>query len=314
MAGFYLFYIPCELYSYNALIISVFVLTLGEECIIEEKYQYTGQPLDFAKEEDVILVKIRSALPIIEGLLKDFALYSSNQAGNSSVAKRYRLKSYDEVASPIRRKYVTIDQDDIVYAAISQLMFSDLSTLRNIADYRESYQNFFQIVLHEEVKESQLDDFQRNAVAKLVENGIVFYDDETIIRIRNIEFLTLLYDLYRNETCMYWRYPVTARLMMNKLVDSGFLRFQNTLLTSQEADYLSYLLKNDKFTNGPALRNKYLHNQVVEKTNNNSLNGEYIQILLIITLLLFKIEDDLHIEKCIKETEPPDEIVRQDIA
>ena len=36
MAGFYLFYIPCELYSYNALIISVFVLTLGEECIIEE--------------------------------------------------------------------------------------------------------------------------------------------------------------------------------------------------------------------------------------------------------------------------------------
>ena len=37
MAGFYLFYIPCELYSYNALIISVFVLTLGEECIIEVK-------------------------------------------------------------------------------------------------------------------------------------------------------------------------------------------------------------------------------------------------------------------------------------
>jgi hypothetical protein len=37
MAGFYLFYIPCELYSYNALIISVFVLTLGEECIIEGK-------------------------------------------------------------------------------------------------------------------------------------------------------------------------------------------------------------------------------------------------------------------------------------
>ena len=41
MAGFYLFYIPCELYSYNALIISVFVLTLGEECIIEEKGNIT---------------------------------------------------------------------------------------------------------------------------------------------------------------------------------------------------------------------------------------------------------------------------------
>ena len=42
MAGFYLFYIPCELYSYNALIISVFVLTLGEECIIEEKLLRPG--------------------------------------------------------------------------------------------------------------------------------------------------------------------------------------------------------------------------------------------------------------------------------
>lgn len=280
---------------------------------LKEQYKYTGHSLAFAKEDDAILVKIRSALPIIEGLLKDYALYSSNQAGDSSIAKRFRLKSY-EVASPIRKKYVTIEKDDIVYAAISQLMFSDLSTLRDIKDYRESYQNFFQIVLHENVKENQLDDFQKNAIAKLVENGVLFYDDDAVIRIKNIEFLTILYDLFRNETCMYWRYPFTARIMMDNLVNSSFLRFQPTLLTSQEADFFSYLLKNDKFTNGPALRNKYLHDQVVEKKNDNSQNGEYIQILLIITLILFKIEDDLYIEKRIMESESPDEIERQDIA
>ena len=101
---------------------------------------------------------------------------------------------------------------------------------------------------------------------------------------------------------------------MDNLVNSGFLRFQPTLLTSQEADFFSYILKNDKFTNGPALRNKYLHDQVVEKKNDNSQNGEYIQVLLIITLILFKIEDDLYIEKRIMESESPDEIERQDIA
>lgn len=288
-------------------------LSIFYNTYLKEQYKYTGHSLAFAKEDDAILVKIRSALPIIEGLLKDYALYSSNQAGDSSIANRYRLKSYDEVASPIRKKYVTIEKDDIVYAAISQLMFSDLSTLRDIKDYRESYQNFFQIILHENVKENQLDDFQKNAVAKLVDNGVLFYDDDTVIRIRNIEFLTILYDLFRNETCMYWRYPITARKMMDNLVNSGFLRFQPTLLTSQEADFFSYLLKNDKFTNGPALRNKYLHDQVVEKKNENSLDGEYNQILLIITLILFKIEDDLYIEKRIVESESKDEIVRRDI-
>lgn len=289
-------------------------LSIFYNIYLKEQYKYTGHSFAFAKEDDATLVKIRSALPVIEGLLKDYALYSSNQAGDTSIAKRYRLKSYDDVASPIRKKYVTIEKDDIVYAAISQLMFSDLSTLRDIEDYRESYQNFFQIVLHEEVRENQLDDFQKNAIAKLVDNGVLFYDDDAVIRIKNIEFLTILYDLFRNETCMYWRYPVTARMMMDNLVNSGFLRFQPTLLTSQEADYFSYLLKNDKFTNGPALRNKYLHDQVIEKKNDNSQNGEYIQILLIITLILFKIEDDLYIEKRIMESESPDEIERQDIA
>lgn len=280
---------------------------------LKNEYQYSGHPLTLSKTNDSTLAKIRVAIPAIEGLLKDYALYSSNQAGDKAIAGRYRVSSYSDVPSPIRKKYVTIDQPDSVYSGISQLMFSDLSGLRYVEPHGTSYPCFFQLVLHEDIKTSQLDEGQKHAVYKLVETGVLFYDDKGIIRIRNIAFLTILFDLYRNGTCMYWRYPSGARRIMDSMVESGFLKYQRTLLTAEEADYLSYILKNDKFTNGPALRNKYVHDQYVEETDSNTMRGEYSHLLLIIALLLYKIEDDLHMERVIKNTESPDEIERNDL-
>ena len=43
------------------------------------------------------------------------------------------------------------------------------------------------------------------------------------------------------------------------------------------------------------------------------MRGEYSHLLLIIALLLYKIEDDLHMERVIKNTESPDEIERNDL-
>ena len=101
---------------------------------------------------------------------------------------------------------------------------------------------------------------------------------------------------------------------MDSLVESGLLTFQNTLLTNEEADYLSYLLKNDVFTNGPAIRNTYAHDQYDGPADSNILTGHYTHLLLIIIFLLFKIESDLLIEKKLREAGFDEEIVRSDLS
>ena len=58
---------------------------------LKEQYSYDGRPLIFARKDDSTLVKVRSTIPIIEGILKDYALYASNQAGDNAFAKLQRF-------------------------------------------------------------------------------------------------------------------------------------------------------------------------------------------------------------------------------
>lgn len=281
---------------------------------LKERYSYEGRSLTFAKKDEHTLVKVRAAYPIIEGILKDYALYASNQAGDKDFANRYRLSSYKTVPSPIVKKYVTVRDYSDFYVSLSHLLFSDLSGMRYVEPFKTNYPNFYSLVLHEDVKRTMLDEVQNRAVDTLLNNGILIIDEGGIIRFKSIELVTILFDLYRNGTCIYWQYPPSAHLYMDKLVNSGLLTFQKTLLTNEESDYLSYLLKNDEFTNGPAIRNTYAHDQYDGPSDSNTLTGHYTHLLLIILFLLFKIESDLLIEKQLNETGHTDEISRNDLS
>lgn len=281
---------------------------------LKEEYSYVGRPLTFARKDDSTLVKVRSTIPIIEGILKDYALYASNQAGDNAFAKRYRLTSYKNVPSPIRKKYVTVKDYSDFYVNLCHLLFSDLSLMRYVEPFKTDYQNFYFLILRENVKRTMLDEIQNRAVNTLIDNGILIVDEDDNIRFKSIELVTILYDLYRNGTCIYWQYPPTSHVIINSLVEFGLLTFQNTLLTNEEADYLSYLLKNDVFTNGPAIRNTYAHDQYDGPADSNTLTGHYTHLLLIIIFLLFKIESDLLIEKKLGEAGYDDEIVRNDLS
>ena len=281
---------------------------------LKEQYSYEGRSLTFAKKDESTLVKIRAAFPLIEGILKDYALYASNQAGDKAFAKRYRLGPYKIVPSPIVKKYVTVRDYCDFYVNLCHLLFSDISGMRYIEQIKTDYPNFYFLVLNEDVKRTMLDGVQSRAVDTLIDKGILIIDEDDIIRFKSIELVTILYDLYRNGTCIYWQYPLSAQPYIDGLVESGLLSFQKTLLTNEESDYLSFLLKNDEFTNGPAIRNTYAHDQYDGPANSNTLTGHYTHLLMIIIFLLFKIESDLLIEKKLREAGYDEEIVRNDLS
>lgn len=270
---------------------------------IRDTYNYEGKAICFASKDDTALIKAQSAAPLIEGILKDYCVYHGKGYVDMSYRPHVHLPKYSEIGSPIPKKYATLAGYNEDFESISQLLFSDLSSLNYKDDSRLEYDNFYQRVLYDDVSEAELDNNQKRITDTLKNNGFLILDEEGFLRIRDKEFVSLLYDLYRNGTVSYWYYPAQLRCVIDHLVENGVLRYQSTLFTSEEASYFSFLLKDDSYKNGPSLRNKYAHDEFSGDPDDNLVSVEYSKILLIIVMILIKIEDDLNIAKVLKQTE-----------
>lgn len=66
--------------------------------------------------------------------------------------------------------------------------------------------------------------------------------------------------------------------------------FGETLFSKPEQEYLNYMLNNSEFSNGQALRNRYLHgtNPIDDETNQK----DYYQILKIFIFTIIKINEE----------------------
>lgn len=71
----------------------------------------------------------------------------------------------------------------------------------------------------------------------------------------------------------------------------GVCYAESKLFTKHEVTYLNYYLNKKEFTDGPDLRNKYLHGTNID--SDKSSQNDYLMYLRIVILCLLKIEDDL---------------------
>lgn len=80
---------------------------------------------------------------------------------------------------------------------------------------------------------------------------------------------------------------------MKELIDSGRVQVNGTLFSVPEQDYLDYVFNHHKFTNGPDLRNRYIHgtNPKEEKPE------DYYRCLLNMCLMIIKINEEF----CLKD-------------
>ena len=83
---------------------------------------------------------------------------------------------------------------------------------------------------------------------------------------------------------------------MDEMVSKGWISLDNHLLSPAERDYFSYYLNNEKFTNGPAIRNNYAHGTTPSYSEEKHLHN-YLQILVLFIMLLLKISEDLDMKR-----------------
>ena len=83
--------------------------------------------------------------------------------------------------------------------------------------------------------------------------------------------------------------------MLDKWKDEGLLEIDDHLLCESERNLFSYYLNNNKYTNGPAIRNQYAHGAIPVGDDVQVHAKNYYILLMLLILLLLKIEDELRI-------------------
>jgi len=76
------------------------------------------------------------------------------------------------------------------------------------------------------------------------------------------------------------------------LVLKGWATRQESLFTDAEGDYFNYFLNQVDFTNGPELRNKYLHGSQTIVDGENAHFHTYIIAIRLTVALVIKMNDD----------------------
>lgn len=106
-------------------------------------------------------------------------------------------------------------------------------------------------------------------------------------------------ELYFNEVLSYNHLDENKQKAIDILLEKGILKYEDTLFSKPEQDYLNYILNMSEFSNGLDLRNKYLHG--TQGSDEKVHINDYFIFLRILILCILKINDEFCLEYEIKE-------------
>ena len=120
-----------------------------------------------------------------------------------------------------------------------------------------------------------------------IKDGIIKYDWERVF---------ILSEFYEKDviSLQHIKSP-----LLKQLIKNGDISTDYKLLSKPEYQYFDYLLNNSEFSDGKAIRNRYIHDSIVP--DNNTMNADYITLLKVMILLIIKINDDCCIYDEIKK-------------
>jgi hypothetical protein len=245
-------------------------------------------------ENSAIFEKCRAILPEIDRILKQYGLYIEDGKIDQEllqISSTHLL--FSECRSLVRNKYVYPNSQFFNQATF--LLFSNQSPIFHLEKLEKNFENFFDLIVHEELKFDDFQNHQIEGIKWLIENDLLIEDEKGFLNFPNMKKIHLLKDLFYNEVISFWHHSKEVRNEIKKLIDEDILHFESTLFSKSEQDYLNFHLNKAKFSNSLDLRNRYLHGT---HTNNiNQHKNDYLIFLKVIIIIVVKINDDL----CLKD-------------
>jgi hypothetical protein len=233
--------------------------------------------------------RVKVLLPHFDSIVKQYDLFVEHGEVTQDLMKYSPGVPVTDAKSLLIKKYCQAVRDKVELNTIGYLLFSDQSLLSFVEPYKEKhYGSLYELMSKEDVAYESYKSFQKNRLDVLINQGYITVKENGTIVFSDLDIIDVLYALYHNGVCSFWRRPPEQRAFMLNLLEKGWATEDNHLLSKPERDYFSYYLNDRQFSDAESLRNRFLHGVSDEATAN-----DYYRVLLLFILLLLKVEDDL---------------------
>lgn len=237
------------------------------------------------------LEKCRTLLPEIDSCLKQFNYYVEDGIIDPDLLEiSSKPLLYKDVKSLLTNKYVYPIKGE--FDIITYYLFSDQCMLSYIESKGEKYNNFYELISKKNITKKEIVQFEQKSLDKLINDGYLIIDDNNFIRFKNRKQILILKDLYENEVISYWKLSENEQKEIDNFVSKRLLKFDRSLFSKPEQDYLNYYLNKSEFINSLDLRNMYSHG--TQKFGDEDIHYQnYIIFLRLFILIIIKINDEL---------------------
>lgn len=248
--------------------------------------------------------KVRILAPEFESVLKQFKLFVEDENIDYELLQISSTpSSIKDIPSLNKNKYIYFNEENKDMVGCSNLFFSDQTLLAYVEPFKEEkYQNFFDLLINEQVYFENYEEHQRPQLNYLIDKGFISIDDNGFIQVTNWIRLSIFDNLNENEVVSYYRYPADFQEEVKKMASENIIYFESSLFSKPEQSYFNYFLNKSEFTNGLDLRNSYLHGTQANPEETDEHENAYFTYLKLLFLVMLKIEDDLDISRIKKDT------------
>lgn len=236
------------------------------------------------------LQKVRHLFAEMESVANQFSLYvQDGELDRELLAMTSEQVRYKDMPTLLEGKYLyATDEDEIV--GILNLLFSDQSMLNYInEDLKDD--NAARLLIRNQVAYTDFEDYQKAGLDHLLKLGVL-EDTGTRVQIANGEQFHILNSLFTTQAANYFHLSQAGRAEADAMVAMGWVTRGSSLLTDTEGKYFNYFLNNVDFSNGPQLRNKYLHGSQANADGEDAHFRIYLIALRLILALVVKMNDD----------------------
>ena len=263
---------------------------------LDSEFNAKGFFFNPSSKNATYLEKNRNLNSEIDSILKQFRMWCEDKEIDTELLQISSSHMFfKDVPSLIDKKYIYSNSEEFDFAGY--LLCSDQSNLHYISD--EYHQNkFHDLIKMNNLKLDDFHEYQKTNVLWLIEHSYIYENDQGYLK--NYEEIVWGVDeIYFNEVLSYNHLEENKQKVIDILLEKGALKYENSLFSKPEQDYLNYMFNMSEFSNGLDLRNKYLHG--TQSLDENVHFNDYFIILRMLILCILKINDEFCLEYNIKE-------------
>lgn len=228
----------------------------------------------------------------IDGVLKQYRLYCEDGYVDRELLEMSSEHIvFSDIVSIVKNKYAYSNSTDL--ESEMTLLFSDQSIMHYTEKTGSNYRTLPQLIISGNVKREDFMYYQQVNLDWLNQRGAIYIADGGRLLI-NRSRVAVLKDLFFNEVICPTYYEKELQQQVNALVATGDMRYENTLFSKSEQDYLNYVLNKAEFSNGLDLRNKYSHDTC--PLDEEMQRQDYLELQKIMVLIIIKINEEF----CVK--------------